>query len=126
MRPAPLPRGPGQGGADRRHEAGVGVGGHQLHPGQAAGHQRPEERQPTGPVLGGGHLDSQDFPVTLGVHSDRDQGVHVHHPPVLPDLEDEGVGGDERVRAGVQGSATERLHLGVEVLRHHRHLGFRQ
>lgn len=118
MRPAPLPGGPGQGRADRRHEAGVGVGGHQPHPGQTAGNQRSEERQPTGPVLGGGHLDSQDFPVTLGVHSDRDQGVHVDHPTVLADLEDEGVGGDKGVRAGVQGSAAECFDLGVEVLGH--------
>nr|GLK39916.1 hypothetical protein GCM10017611_67870 [Rhodococcus wratislaviensis] len=49
-------------------------------------------------------------------------GVHIHHPTVLPHLEHQGVGGDERVRSGVQGSAAERLDLGVEVLGHHGHL----
>ncbi len=64
---AALPGRCGQGGADRGHQAGVGVAGDQRDPGQAAGDQVAEERQPAGPVLGGGDLDAQDLSVALGV-----------------------------------------------------------
>ena len=49
---APLPRRAGQGRADRLDQAGVGVGGDQRDPGQAAGDQVAEERQPAGAGLG--------------------------------------------------------------------------
>ena len=45
MRPAPLPRGTGQGGADRVHQPAVGVGGHELNSGEAAGGQVPEPEE---------------------------------------------------------------------------------
>ena len=48
---AALPGRAGQGGADRVDQAAVGVGDDQPHPGQAAGGQRAQERQPAGAVL---------------------------------------------------------------------------
>ena len=61
--PAALPGGAGQHGGDRVHQAGVGVGGDQLHAGQAAGDQAAQERQPARAVLGAGHVDAEDLPV---------------------------------------------------------------
>ena len=83
MGAAALPGRPGQGGADRGHQPGVGVAGDQFDPGQAAGGQRPQERQPARAVLGGGDVDAQDLAVALGVDPDRDQRVHVDHPARL-------------------------------------------
>lgn len=37
-------------------EAGVGIGGHQLHPEQAPGDQSAEEGQSAGAVFGGGDI----------------------------------------------------------------------
>jgi hypothetical protein len=74
----------------------VGIGGHQGDPGQPAGDQVAEERQPPGAVLGRGDLQAQQFAVPVGVDPDRDQGVHVHDPPGLADLEHQGVGGHRR------------------------------
>jgi hypothetical protein len=97
----------------------VRVAGDQFDPGQAAGGQRPQERQPARPVLGGGDVDAEDLAVALGVHASSDQGVHVDHPTGLSDFEDQRVGGDERVRAGIQRSGAKRFHGGVEFLGHH-------
>jgi hypothetical protein len=45
--------------------------------------------------------------VPVGVHAGGQQGVHVDDPTTLADLEHEGVGGQERVGAGVQGPVPE-------------------
>ena len=87
VRSAALPGRPGQRGANRSDQTGVRVGVDQPHPGQAAGAQRPPEAQPAGPVLGGGHVQAQDFAVALGVDPGGDQSVHVDHPALLSDLE---------------------------------------
>jgi hypothetical protein len=79
----------------------VCVAGDQTDTGQAAGGQDPEEREPAGAVLGRGDVQSEDLPVPVGVHPGRDQGVHPDHPPTLTDLQHEGVGSHERVRATV-------------------------
>ena len=62
----------------------------------------------------------------VGVHPGREQGVYPHHPAAFPDLEHQGVGRDERVRALVQRAGPERLDLLVQVLGHHRDLRLRQ
>ena len=54
--------------ADGLDQAAVGVGGDQRDAGQAAGGQVAEERQPSGAVLGGGDLQAQDLPGSMGVH----------------------------------------------------------
>jgi hypothetical protein len=101
----------------------VGVAGDQLDPGQAAGGQVPEEGQPAGAVLAGGHLDAQDLAVSVSVDAGGDQGVHRHHAATLADLEHEGVGGHEGERAGVlQAAGAELFDVFVQVLGHHRHL----
>ena len=91
-------------------------------PRQAAGGQRPQEPQPAGAVLGGGDVDAQDLPIPVGVDSDRDQGVHVDHPAPFANLEHQGVGGQEGVRAGIERAGANRLDSVVEFLGHHRHL----
>jgi hypothetical protein len=118
VRAAALPPGAGQGGADRLDQPAMGVAGDQLDPGEAAGGQVPEEGQPAGAVLGGGDLQAQDLPVPVGVHAGRDQGVHVDDSAALADLEDQGVGGDERVGPGVQGAVPEGRDLLVKVAGH--------
>ena len=85
------------------------------NPGQAAGDQIPQERQPAGAVLGGGDLESEDLPVPLGVDPGGDQGVDPDHPAGFADLEHQGVHRHERVRAGVQRPGAERLHLLIEL-----------
>ena len=94
----------------------------QFDPGQAAGGQRPPERQPAGAVLAGGDVDAEYFASALGVDPGGDQSMHVDHPAALADLEDQGVSSDEGVRAAVQRPAAEGLHRGVEFFGHHRHL----
>ena len=116
MGAAALPRCPGQGGPDRIDEPSVGIGGDQFDPRKAAGGQRPQEGQPAGPVLGGGDVNPEDLAVALGVDPDRDQRVHVDHTPLFTDLEDQGVGGHEGVRAGVEGPGAERFDGGVRAL----------
>jgi hypothetical protein len=59
---APLPAGSGQRGADGIDQATVRVTGDQPHPGQAAGDQVAEERQPAGAVLGAADLQAEDLP----------------------------------------------------------------
>ena len=55
-----------------------------------------------------------------------DQCVHPGNPATFPDLEDQGVSGDERVRALIEPAVPERLDLGVEFLGHGRDLRLRQ
>ena len=75
MGAAPLPGRAGQGRADRGDQPGVGVGGDQRDPGQAAGDQVAEERQPAGAVLGGGDVEAEDLAVPVGVDAGGDQDV---------------------------------------------------
>jgi hypothetical protein len=102
----------------------VGVGGDQPHPGQAAGGQVPEEREPAGAVLSAGDLQTQDLPVPVAVHPDRDQRVNTHNASAFADLQHEGVSGHERVRTLIEWAAAERLDLGVEVSGHDTDLDF--
>jgi hypothetical protein len=118
MGPAALPRRPRQGRPDGVDQPAVRVGGDELNAGQAAGGQVPEEGQPAGAVLGGGDLQAEDLPMPVGVHAGGDQGVHAHHPAALADLQDQRVGGHERVGTGVQRAVPEVGDLGVQVLGH--------
>jgi hypothetical protein len=96
----------------------VGIGDHELHPGQAAGDQPAQKRQPAGPVLGGGDVQAQDLPVPVSIDPGRDQGVHVHHTAVLADLHDQGVDPDERVGPLIERTLAERGDLGIEMGSH--------
>lgn len=100
----------------------MGVGDDQLDPGQAAGDQPAQERQPAGAVLGGGHVEAEDLAVPVGVHPGRHERVHVDHAAVLADLHDQGVYPDEGVGPLVEGPLAERGDLGVEVGGHLRDL----
>jgi hypothetical protein len=66
-----------------------------------------EEGQPAGAVLGAGDLQAEDLPVPVGVHGGGHQGVHIHHAAALAHLQDEGVGGQERVGPGAQRAVPE-------------------
>jgi collagen type II alpha len=104
----------------------MGVGNDQLHPGQAAGDQPAQERQPPGAVFGGGDVQAEDFPVPISVHPGREQGVHVDHPAVLADFHRESVDPHERVGAGLERAGPERSDLGIEVGGHLADLRARQ
>ena len=60
VRAAALPARARQRRGDRVDEPGVGVGGDQLHAGQAARDQAAQERQPGGAVLGGDDVQAED------------------------------------------------------------------
>ena len=91
MGPAPLPGGALKRGRDRGDEPGVGIGGDQLDPGQAAGVQAAEQRQPAGPGLRGADVQAEDLAVTIGVDAGGDQHVGVEHPAALADLPRSGI-----------------------------------
>jgi hypothetical protein len=65
----------------------MGVADHELHPGQSAGDQPTQERQPARAVLRAGHVQAEDLLVPVGIDTGRHEGVHVDHPPVLADLD---------------------------------------
>jgi hypothetical protein len=110
MGPASLPAGAGQGRCDGGDQAGVGVGGDQLHAGQAAGGQAAEERQPPGAVLAGGDVQAQDLPPAVGIDPGGDEPVHQHGAAALADLHGHRVGLHQPVRPGVQRPGPELLH----------------
>jgi hypothetical protein len=72
------------------------------------------------------HVQSEDFAVSVGVHPGRDQAGDVDHSPGFADFHGQCIGGDERVRPGVQRAGAERFNLGVEVFGHHADLRLRQ
>ena len=104
----------------------MGVGDHELHAGQAAGHQPAQERQPARPVLPGSDVEAEDLAVPVGVDRGGDQGVHVDHPAVLAHFHGERVDPTERVGAGIQRSLAKGGDLGVEVRGHLADLRARQ
>ena len=59
----------------------------------------------------------------VSVDPGRDQGVDVDDPPGFADLQDQGVGGHERVGAGVQRAGPELSDVLVELLGHVGDLG---
>jgi hypothetical protein len=94
------------------------VAGDELDPGQPAGDQVAEERQPAGAVFGAGDVQAEDLPVALCVHTHGQQRVHVDRAPALAHLEHQRVRGNERIRTGVQWPGAERLDLFIERLGH--------
>ena len=95
-----------QGGRDGGDEPGVGIGGDQLDPGQAAGVQAAEQGQPAGLGLGRADVDAEDLAVPVSVDAGRDQDVGVDHPAALADLHRQRVRGQERVRARRPGAGS--------------------
>jgi hypothetical protein len=72
MGAAPLPRCSRECGCDGVDQTGVVVGDDQLHSGEAPSDEGTEERQSAGPVLSGGHVDTEDLSVSFSV----DTGGH--------------------------------------------------
>jgi hypothetical protein len=70
--PAALDSRAGHDRLDCLAQAKVGVGDHQLHPGQAAGLERAEERGPEGAVLAGTHGEAENFAAAVTAHPGRD------------------------------------------------------
>jgi hypothetical protein len=106
----------GQHRRDRLLEALVGVGDHQLHPGQATGDQVTQEAHPAGAVLTGEHVHPEELPVTIGVHPGRHHAGDVDDPAGLAALDRQCVHPDVGVGAGVQRPGPERRHLAVQGL----------
>ena len=133
MGAAPLPRRAGQVRGDRLHEATVGVGGDQQHPGQATGDQVGEEPVPGLSGLAGHDFQPEDLTMAVGVHPGRDEHDGVDDPAVLPDLPPRAsghrqrIGGDEAERAGLgERTAAERGDLLIKVGVHPGDLRLRQ
>ena len=68
MHPAALGRGAGHGGLHGLAQAQVSVGDDQLHPGQAAGLERAQERRLECPVLGVAHGEAEDLTAAIAAH----------------------------------------------------------
>ena len=112
---------------DRFHEPGVRVAGDEADPAEAAGDEVGEEAVPRSSRLRRRDPQAQDFPVPVAVHASRDEDHGVDDPAALADFHGEGVGGDERERAGVvEGAVAELVDVLVEVCRHPGHLRFGQ
>jgi hypothetical protein len=84
--PAALPCGTSHNRDDGPLEPGVGVGDHQLHPGEPSGLQRAEEGGPERPVLAVADVHAQHLAAAITTHA----GGHHHglgdDPPVDPGL----------------------------------------
>jgi hypothetical protein len=91
----------------------VGVGDHQLHPGQAAADQAAQELPPERLGLGCAHIQADDLPLPAGVHPVGDHQGMVLHPAAGADLLNLGVQPQVRVGA-LQGPLPERRHLLVQ------------
>ena len=127
MGSAALPAGSGQVRRNSFDRAGVGVGGDEPDPGQAAGDEVGEERVPRTSGFGGGDLQSQNLSVPVAVDPGGDVDDGVDHPAALTHLHDHGVGRDERERAGIaQGTVPELVDVFIEVCGHAGDLGLRQ
>jgi hypothetical protein len=118
-----LPRRTGERGGDGVLEAAVGVGDHELHAGQATGHEATQEGRPARSVLAGHDVDAQDLPLAVGVHGRGDDGRHVDDPASFPAALRECVKPHVGVGPLVERPVAERLHLLVERRRQPRHLG---
>ena len=75
---------PMQDRADRGLQAGVGVGDDQLHPVEAAGLQRAQERGPERPVLAVADVEAQHLAAAVGGDPGGDHDRLGHHPVVRP------------------------------------------
>jgi hypothetical protein len=114
---APLPGRAGQVRRDRLDQPGVGVGGDQADPGQAAGDEVGEELVPRRHRF---RLVAtrrpEDLAVPVAVDPGGDQHDGVDHPAAFADLHRQRVRGHERERARlVQGAVAELLDVLVEL-----------
>jgi hypothetical protein len=76
-------------------------------PGEAPSDQAAQERQPTGAVFGGDHIESEYLPVAVAVHTDGDDHRDVDDPAALADLLGQGVHPHIGVGAGIEGPVPE-------------------
>lgn len=101
---ASLPGGAEQDGADGGDQAGVGVADDQLHPGQAAGLERAQERGLERAVLAVTDGEAEDFATAVGGDAgdacDHDDGLG-DHPPIDAGLAVGGV--QEQIREALAG-----------------------
>jgi hypothetical protein len=110
---AALPGGAGQVRRDRFPQAGVGVGGDEADPAQAAGDEVGEELVPRRPGLRRGHSHAQDLAVAVAVDAGGQQHHGVHHAAAFADLHRQRDGGDEGERPGRVERAVPELRNGL-------------
>ena len=92
------------------------IGGHQLHPAQAPGRQRTQERQPERAVLARPHVDAEHLPLPFAIDPGGHRDAHVHDPSVLTHLLAQRVQPQVGIGPAVQRPAEERLDDAVELL----------
>jgi hypothetical protein len=98
---------------DRGLEALVGVGDHQLHPGQAAADQAAQELPPERLGLGRAHVQAENLALAGLVHAVGDHHRSMLDPPAGADLLHLGI--QPQVRVGdLQGPLPEGDHLLIQ------------
>ena len=100
----------------------MGVGDDQLHPVQAAGLQRAQERGPERAVLGVADVEAEDLTPPVGADPGGDHHGLGHDPPIDPGLAVGGVEEHVRERGVGQRPVPERADLLVQVSADPRHL----
>ena len=95
-------------------EAGVGVGDDQLHPGQAAGLQRSQERGPERAVLAVADVEAEHLAAAVGGDAGRDHDGLGHHPVIDAGLAVGGVEEHVGERGVGQRPVPERGDLDIE------------
>ena len=117
-----LPTGVGKHRGDGLLQTLMGIGGHQFHPTEAPGVQRPQEGQPESAVLAGPHVRAQHLTLTLGVHPSGHHHADIHDTASLPDLLGQRIQPHVGVGSTVQWLAQEGLHHLVQFLTDARYL----
>ena len=111
---AALPSGARERGGDRVDQAGVRVGADQLHAGEAARDQAAHEREPSGPVLGGDHIEPERLAEAVPVDPDRVDDADVDRAAALTALHHQRVERHVRIRRAVERPSTELLDDPIE------------
>ena len=102
----------------RFDQPGMGIGGDQLHPRQAAGSQITEEPEPPLPGLRGAQLQAEDLAVAVVVDAGGDHGGDLDDPAVFTHFEHERVGGDKPIRPSIERPGAERFDRRIQVFTH--------
>lgn len=92
-------------GNGRLHQSPVGIGGDELDTGQAAGGQVTEEPNHPAPSSAEVTCRPSTYRCPSALTPVAQQGVHAHDPAAFADLQNQRVGGEERVGAGASGRA---------------------
>ena len=79
----------------------MGIGGHQLDPGQAACDEVGEEAGPRGPCLAGCDPQAENFPAAVSINTGGDEDDRVDHPPALAHFHGQRISSNEGEGTGL-------------------------